>query len=214
MKRFQTVQTIFSKLRKLSFPNTFNPYVDCCTQYDKPYAPEIRAKLIYDILIAAADEEIDSIWIGRDLGYRGGRRTGLAFTDDFHFSAHTKRWGIETERPTFGSIVRERTATVIWETLATIKERVFLWNVFPLHPYTSGDSFNNRKHNTDEREAGVNLLLLLIPLLQPRRLVAIGNDSSRVLNRMFTDIEICDVRHPSHGGDNLFREQTNALYES
>ena len=214
MTRLQAVQNSVSQLRKLRFPNTFNPYADRCVQYDKPCAPKIRAKLIYDILIAAVDEEIDSIWIGRDLGHRGGRRTGLAFTDDFHFSHHTERWGIETERPTHGSIVRERTATVVWETLATIKERVFLWNVFPLHPYTSGDSFNNRKHNTDEREAGVNLLLLLIPLLQPRRLVAIGNDSSQVLNRVFTDIKVCHVRHPSYGGDNLFREQTKDLYEA
>lgn len=214
MKRLRTVRDFVSTLKDLSFPNTFNPYAERCEQYDKPDAPEIRAKLIYDTLIAAVHKEIDAIWIGRDLGHRGGRRTGLAFTDDFHFSHHTKRWGIETERPTHGSIVREHTATAVWETLATIKERVFLWNVFPLHPYISGDSFTNRKHNADEREAGADLLRLLVSLLKPRRLVAIGTDSSRLSNKVFTDIDVCVVRHPSHGGTKLFREQTNALYES
>jgi len=26
----------------------------------------------------------NTIWMGRDLGYRGGRRTGLALTDEAH----------------------------------------------------------------------------------------------------------------------------------
>ena len=205
-------QDFVSKLRELKFPNAFNPYVDRCDQYDKPCAPEIRARVVFEIVGAAGDVEIDAIWIGRDLGHRGGRRTGLALTDDFHFSAHTTRWGVVVERPTQGPLVRERTATVVWEMLAKIEQNVFLWNLFPLHPFPEGNVHKNRAHSAVERDAGVGLLLMLVALLQPRRLVAIGKDSSRVLRRVFRDIEVWDVRHPSYGGEKLFREETAALY--
>ena len=97
-------RSFVSQVRKLKFPNTFNPYMERCEQYDKPHAPEIRAGVLLDILRAAGKVEIDAIWIGRDLGHRGGRRTGLALTDDVRFPVHTKRWGVEVDRPTVGSI--------------------------------------------------------------------------------------------------------------
>ena len=205
-------QGFVSKVRELKFPNTFNPYVERCEQYDKLRAPEIRARVLCEILSAAGDVEIDAIWIGRDLGHRGGRRTGLALTDDFCFSAHTKRWGVEMERPTLGPLVRERTASVVWEMLADIEENVFLWNLFPLHPFPEGNVYNNRAHSAVERDAGVGLLLMLVSLLRPRRIVAIGKDSSRALRNAFGEIEVWDVRHPSYGGEKLFREQTASLY--
>jgi hypothetical protein len=66
------------------------------------------------MLNAAASTEIDALWIGRDLGYRGGRRTGLALTDDVHLSIHVTRWNISVQWATTGSMVAERTAAVIW----------------------------------------------------------------------------------------------------
>src|SRR5665213_3258937 len=86
----------------LSFDNTFNPYSDHCAVHDLQGAPRRRSKTLCAMLEAAVDTDIDSIWIGRDLGYRGGRRTGLALTDDVHIDAHAERWGVSVERPTKG----------------------------------------------------------------------------------------------------------------
>lgn len=67
-----------------------------------------------------------ALWIGRDLGYRGGRRTGLALTDDVHASHHARRWEIQMESPTVGTAVAERTAAVVWGMLDRISARIFL----------------------------------------------------------------------------------------
>ena len=201
-----------SELRKLRFPNTFNPYTDQCDVYDKCEAPELRTQMILEILTAASDMDIDAIWIGRDLGHRGGRRTGLALTDDLRFADHLQRWEVEIERPTSGPLVPERTAAVVWEMLDQISEVVFLWNIFPLHPFPAGNTFGNRAHNAVERKAGEELLRFLLALLNPRRVVAVGNDAARVLDTVGADIEVSAVRHPSYGGENVFREQVAALY--
>ncbi|MCA9468397.1 MAG: uracil-DNA glycosylase [Nitrospira sp.] len=200
------------ELSNLSFENTFNPYSDRCEVYDVNDAPKKRSALLRKMLCAAIDVQVDSIWIGRDLGYRGGRRTGLALTDDVHLSHHAARWGVEVGRLTKGQPIPERTAAVIWSVLAEITAPVFLWNVFPLHPYEPGDPFSNRAHNSKERIAGEELLVMLVELLRPRRLVAIGNDAEKAALRLTGHCDIMKVRHPSYGGQNIFLEQIQSIY--
>lgn len=199
-------------LSELEFEDAFNPYADRCPVYDAPGAPKMRAKFLKAMLEAAVEVEIDAIWIGRDLGYRGGRRTGLALTDDMHFQQHAARWGMSAERPTRGDIVAERTAAVIWGVLSGIEARIFLWNVFPLHPHESHDPFTNRSHNSEERRAGEEVLRQLIGLLKPRRLIAIGNDAASVISRLNGVNDVVRVRHPSYGGQTQFIRQMRELY--
>ena len=201
-----------SEVRRLRFPNSFNPYRDRCEVYDKPEAPELRVRILLEILRVASSVDIDAIWLGRDLGHRGGRRTGLALTDDLRFADHIRRWKVELERPTLGPLVRERTAGVIWEMLEQVPEVVFLWNVFPLHPFPAGNIFKNRPHSAMERKAGVTLLLMLLALLEPRRIIAVGNDAAKALGAITRDIDVYHVRHPSYGGENAFRAQVADLY--
>lgn len=201
------------EITRLSFENAFNPYSDRCAVYDYSDAPQRRRALLLKILLAASSKEVDSIWIGRDLGYRGGRRTGLALTDDVHLSHHAERWGIHIDRPTKGQVVPERTAAVIWSVLSLISCPVFLWNVFPLHPYEEGYPFSNRAHNSKERAAGEEILILLVELLKPKRLVAIGNDAEKTARRIAGDLEVIKVRHPSYGGQTDFVKQTHKIYK-
>lgn len=196
----------------LMFENTFNPYSDRCEVHDFNDAPQRRRALLLGILRAASNVEVDSIWVGRDLGYRGGRRTGLALTDDFHLSHHADRWGLNADKFTKGEAVQERTAAVIWQVLSQVLNPVFLWNVFPLHPFEAGEPFSNRAHNVKERMAGEEVLELLIDLIRPRRIIAIGNDAEKTAVRISTDIQVIKVRHPSYGGQTDFLRQTFQVY--
>jgi hypothetical protein len=164
------------------------------------------------MLEAAVESEIDAVWIGRDLGYRGGRRTGLALTDDVHLPVHATRWNVSVERATEGSPVAERTAAVIWSMLVSVTARVFLWNVFPLHPHEPGNPLSNRAHRPLERQAGEEVLADIIGMLRPRRLVAIGNDATRSALKMAGTGSVVQVRHPSYGGQRDFIQQVACVY--
>jgi uracil-DNA glycosylase len=175
-------------------------------------APAIRRTNLQTILLAATTTGIDSLWIGRDLGYRGGRRTGLPLTDEAHLSAHGAIFGCTSlQRATKGPIVVERTATVTWHMLETIGRPIFLWNVFPLHPHQQGDPLSNRCHTKEERKACRGLLEWLLQTLKPRHVVAIGQNARSALADL--DIAAVGVRHPSYGGQAEFIAGVQTLYK-
>lgn len=205
---------LVSELAALKFENCFNPYADRCEVYDRPDAPNRRAKTLSSILERASASPIDAIWIGRDLGYRGGRRTGLALTDDVHVDRHAGRWGVAADCPTIGARVAERTAAVVWKVLDEIEERVFLWNVFPLHPHKKSNPFTNRQHNAKERSEGERILSLLIAMLRPKKLIAIGNDAFEAASGLSESVRLSRVRHPSYGGQAEFLQQMSHLCRS
>lgn len=199
------------KLAKLQFKDTFNPYADGCEEFDRGDAARIRRANLELVINAALDVSVDSLWIARDLGYRGGRRTGLALTDEAHLSDHAHLYGnLPLRRATLGPIVAERTARVVWQTIREINRPVFLWNVFPLHPHEPNDPLSNRCHTKSEREACRPLLTWLITNLRPKLIVAIGRDAGGALENMGVTAE--QVRHPSYGGQGEFIQGIRSLY--
>lgn len=199
-------------LAAVRLDRVFNPYSDRCLVHDSGDAPLRRRTTLARILRSAASAGVDAIWIGRDLGYRGGRRTGLALTDDIHVPMHGLRWGLRLERPTLGPAIKERTAAVVWQVLAEIRDPVFLWNVFPLHPHDAGNPFSNRSHNAEEQRIGIGMLRSLVDLLRPKRVVCIGGDAAKTLAGLGSTIPAFRVRHPSYGGHNEFLSGIERLY--
>ena len=199
------------RLASLSFDCAFNPYSEACPTHDEPEAPVIRRRNLTLVLDAAIAGGVSSIWIARDLGYRGGRRTGLALTDEVNLAAHGKLYGtLPLARATRGPAMGERTAKVIWQVLTDLKRPIFLWNVFPLHPHESGDPLSNRCHTRAERKSCRPLLLWLLEKINPRSVVAIGHDAQLALAEI--NVKACKVRHPSYGGQAEFVAGIAELY--
>jgi hypothetical protein len=187
MTALPNVATFIEQLAELQFDCAFNPYAEACAEHDKADAPEIRRRNLALVLDAAVSRGVESIWIARDLGYRGGRRTGLALTDEVHLGAHAALLGTAPlARSTRGPVVAERTATIIWQMLNELQRPIFLWNVFPLHPHARDDP----------------MLMWLLETLKPKTVIAIGQDAQLSLADL--DVMAYKVRHPSYGGQTEF----------
>ncbi|WP_035972325.1 uracil-DNA glycosylase [Bradyrhizobium sp. WSM3983] len=207
----KTPKSFAQALAETHLPSVFNPYADCCPAHDRADAARIRRRNLVRCLDAALTAHVDTIWIARDLGYRGGRRTGVPLTDEVHLAqAAALMGGIVLDRATKGPVVAERTAAIVWSVLTRIGEPAVLWNIFPLHPHEADDPFSNRCHTRVEREATWPLLTALIAMIKPRRIVAIGRDAGMALNGLDIAVEI--IRHPSYGGQAEFISGVNHIY--
>lgn len=198
-------------LASLSHPNVFNPYADVCSVHDVRDAAALRRANLRSYLAVAEGMEVETIWMGRDLGYRGGRRTGLALTDEMHLRDMGKRYpGCSSRQATKGPALAERTAAEIWSVLHSIDRPPLLWNVFPLHPHEEGNSLSNRRFSSAELRSVEELNDALISWLKIKRIIAIGQDAAHYARRF--NVKVTTVRHPSYGGVREFRDGMRALY--
>ncbi|WP_299877964.1 uracil-DNA glycosylase [uncultured Sulfitobacter sp.] len=200
------------ELQSFSAERVFNPYRDVCPDWDRADAAATRSGNLKNLLEAVHASGVDTIWVARDLGYRGGRRTGVPLTDEVHLNTVERLFGTGSlVRATQGEIVAERTAAVIWKLLGTIGRPVMLWNVFPFHPHEEAKPMTNRCHTAKERELTLPFLWYLIEFLKPKQLVAIGRDAQAALED--SPIPVINVRHPSYGGQREFNETLADFYK-
>jgi hypothetical protein len=204
------IERLLDDLAAVKLDTVFNPYADRCPISDLADAPAIRRSNLR-ALMRSAEGTISSIWFGRDLGYRGGRRTGLALTDERHLGTFSARYGgIAVSQATNGPPMAERTATVVWNAIGRLPAPPFLWNVFPFHPHDRADHTSNRCHTAAERRHCAPLIEALLDWLRPSTIVAIGNDARKALSELGYNCR--NVRHPSYGGQADFLRGIDQIY--
>jgi hypothetical protein len=206
-----TPRSFVAALSDVSLADVFNPYRDQCPIHDLKDAAARRRQNLEACLDNAFSVGADTIWIARDLGYRGGRRTGLPLTDEAHLSNAADLFGgVSLLQATKGLALAERTATVTWDLLDEIGRPVMLWNVFPFHPHGADDPMSNRCHKKSERATTWPFLIALIEMLRPKKLIAIGRDAGNALTGL--DCRVETVRHPSYGGQAEFIDGIRRIY--
>jgi hypothetical protein len=205
------IERFVQRISTLRIEDCFNPYADRCSVFDKKLAPSIRRQNLLQILTSLRSTQMIDVWVGRDLGYKGGRRTGLALTDEYSLDLYATHLKLNSlERATNGPASKERTAENIFRILTEVDLPVLTWNVFPLHPHESGKPFSNRQHTRAEAEVGMTFLKELCTIFSVRRVIAIGNDAA-AWTRSITP-EQFHVRHPSYGGQTEFLTRMRELY--
>lgn len=205
------IDAFLDRISSIELPNVFNPYAQQCPIHDLPGAPQIRLANLRVFLTAAIERGVGDIWMGRDLGYRGGRRTGLALTDEMRLPILSRFCDARPlQRATVGPAMAERTATVVWNLIQEVGRIPFLWNAFPFHPFESGEPMSNRCHSRKELKLVWEANEMLFDLLQPNRYIGIGNDAVALLTTQGLSCEY--VRHPSYGGQSDFETGIRRLY--
>jgi hypothetical protein len=206
-------ESFVKALASINLDNVFNPYTNHCEIYDLPNAAKLRRTNLISYLKAIEESGVDTIWMGRDLGYRGGRRTGLALTDEFHLPDMKSCYpGSTPERATNGPVVVERTATEIWAVIRMLAYPPLLWNVFPFHPHDPDQPLTNRKFTKSELKIVDDLNRELVQWLRISRIISIGQDAAIYAASFGVNVET--VRHPSYGGVRDFRAGVKKLYGS
>lgn len=205
------VRPLVERLAQTSLPDVFNPYAELCPYHDRKDAPAIRRDNLQRVLERQVEVRTTTIWVGRDFGHRGARRTGISLTDEGHLEWLSSALRL-TELPlaTMTSPISERTATVTWGVIRRLPTPPVLWNAFPLHPHMPDAPLTNRNHSAVERLETAWSLKALIEGLEPSSVIAIGNDASMALTDMGVTHQ--KVRHPSYGGQAEFVAGMEAIY--
>ena len=206
-----SIDAFIDDLSNYKAERVFNPWAMNCEVVDAEDSFNVRRENLRTVLSACADADEVDIWIGRDLGWRGGRRTGVALVDEAaldDYATSLEVTGLRKATP--GPIMRERTATEIHLARARVSRKLFFWNVFPFHPHQAGKPQSNRAHTRLEREIGLTFLTTVLALLPIGRVMTIGNDATHTLQA--ANVACWSVRHPSYGGQKEFHRQVDAHY--
>lgn len=183
-------------------PNVYNQYDYTCLDN------KIRRDnfLIYLRQIYRLNPRI--ILIAEAPGYRGSRITGVPFTSEYLLINNIEGLDLFGEKNGYklprkkDRLIKEATATIIWETMIKYNLNFLSWNAFPFHPYQANNPKSNRTPLQGELEIGQEFILDLLKAFQIEHIIAVGRKAEESLNKL--GIPSYYVRHPAQGGKNQF----------
>jgi uracil-DNA glycosylase len=148
--------------------------------------------------------------VGEAPGYRGCRLTGIPFTSERILLGGLDVTGFEGACQIFGAergyrktseserVVGEVSATIVWETIASVYPLPLLWNAYPFHPFCAEQPMSNRRPTAQELASSVELVSELLLRYEVATVLALGESAAKALK--VAGISFHKVRHPSYGG--------------
>lgn len=221
-----SVDTFIEGLRECPTGNLFNPWWQNDTENDDySNSAEIRRHQL-KFYLSERLEKTRLLLVGEALGYQGGHFTGIAMTSERMLLGHLASKGLRPEhvftamqpsRTSRADVKKdgfvEPTATIVWGHMLEASHDPYsfvIWNALPWHPYQPGKGMlSNRTPQDSELAAGHKHLIALIELMQPQKIVAVGEKAAAQLALL--KIEHFKVRHPANGGATKFRSQITEI---
>ena len=196
--------------------HVFNPWKDHDERDQAPRAnaPRVRRENLA-AYVAARARTARVMLLGEAPSHRGCRFSGIPFCSEVELRQKSSLVAREPLRPTSAGHAEkpmsERSAAILWDEIdrAGCAHDVLLWNAFPWHPYAlaSGPS-SNRKPRLGEVAQGRAAFEALVSCCTHEIAVfAVGKVAEDALRRWERVRCAGYLRHPSHGGEALFRAQ-------
>jgi len=184
-----------------------NPYCGIDPAVDRPQSDLIRRENLRRYL-ECFNQWPDTLMIGEAPGWRGCRFSGVPFTSEAQLNGGLPFHGRPTSLcdPPHG----EATATVFWKVMRAYHPEFLLWNCLPFHPSQPEQPLSNRRPTSREIFLGSEMLSRLVTLLQPRRVIAVGNSARSALQHL--GIAAVALRHPGHGGAKTFEAGIHTIF--
>ncbi len=189
-------------IKSQSGKGLFNQYSSRCELHDREDAAKIRENNLREYLNAV--KTCDSILIGEAPGYIGCRRTGIPFTDNSHLGSVSTTYDLgKMNMATKSGKDKENSALYMWREMSRLDKPPFVWNLIPLHPYKD-NQMTNRTPVKRDFENTKEVILYLLEHGKFSKFFAVGRIAEKYLEQL--GYSSTYIRHPSHGGSNIFKK--------
>jgi hypothetical protein len=189
-------------------PGVVNPYREAFPELDGPAAARRRRRNLEAYLERVGMPRL--VLLGEALGFRGGRFSGIAFTSERQLAGPAERrlpWAGSPFRATSRNpaLWLEPSGSVVWDALRGEARGALVWNVFPWHPHGARGPLSNRTPERSLVAANLHVLETLLAEIDGARVLAVGRTAQAALAAL--GVEAPALRHPAHGGAEVFRRQ-------
>jgi uracil DNA glycosylase superfamily protein len=195
-------------------PGVVNPYREAFPELDGPAAARRRRENLEAYLECVGVPRL--VLIGEALGFRGGRFSGIAFTSERQLAGPADRRLPWAGSPPFRATSRnpalflEPSGSVVWDALGGQARGALVWNAFPWHPFGVKGPLSNRTPERNVVAANLHVLERLLAEVDGARVLAVGRTAQGALAAL--GVEAPALRHPAHGGADVFRRQLRACF--
>jgi len=189
-------------------PGVVNPYREAVPELDGPAAARRRRENLETYMERVGVPRV--VLLGEALGFRGGRFSGIAFTSERQLAGPEERrlpWAGPPFRATSRNPILwlEPSGSVVWGALGGQARGALVWNTFPWHPHGAKGPLSNRTPERSLVAANLHVLERLLAEIDGARVLAVGRTAQAALATL--GVKALALRHPSHGGAHLFRQQ-------
>ena len=175
-----------------------------------PYQNTRRCDNLHAYLTALVYSKsyVGDLLAGEAPGRDGCALTGIPFTSEHVIQSSNNLFicGLRQDLK-IGGVQREQTATIVWDYLLGCSSVPALWNIFPFHPHHRCEvnkPLKNRKPTSVETQFGYDIINLIVGILTPKRMIAVGKTAFHKLSQHKHNLLVDEVRHPANGGKTEF----------